>query len=140
MAAKPHDLLTAMTNIIAELRALDSTGSSSGVALTAGPEPDELADFGSALVPGGRSSRPNNLSSLRTEDHSALNALLCRRICCVVLGGQVLFCPSAAPGFPRVPSCSLEDSVEIAGRWDIARSEQHSRRSATSGNGRGDRI
>ena len=46
---------------LAELRALGSTGSSSGVALADGPEPDGLAGFGSALVPGRRSSRPNGL-------------------------------------------------------------------------------
>jgi hypothetical protein len=41
---------------LADLRAPGSTGSSSGVALADGPEPDELADFGSALGPGRRSS------------------------------------------------------------------------------------
>ena len=49
------------THSLAELRARGSTGSSCGVGLADGPEPDELADFGSALVPGRRTSRPRGL-------------------------------------------------------------------------------
>ena len=41
---------------LVELRALGSTGSSDEGALGDGPEPDELADFGSAVIPGRRTS------------------------------------------------------------------------------------
>ena len=46
---------------LVELRALGSTGSSDEGALGDGPEPDELADFGSAVIPGRRTSRPKGL-------------------------------------------------------------------------------
>jgi hypothetical protein len=80
-------------------------------------------------------------SSVWTGDHSALKDLLCRGVCYFVLGGRVFFCPSSsAPAFPGVPSCSFEASVAIAGKWKTARRVRHSRRLATCGNGRGDRI
>jgi hypothetical protein len=56
---------------------------------------------------------------------------------------DVLLPVVVGPGFPGVPSCSflfLRASVAIAGRWDTARMVRHSRRSATCGFGRGDRI
>jgi len=46
---------------LVELRALGSTRSSAEGALGDGPESDELADFGSAVIPGRRTSRPKGL-------------------------------------------------------------------------------
>jgi hypothetical protein len=46
---------------LVELRALGSTGSSAEGALGDGPEPDELADFGSAVIPVRRTSLPEGL-------------------------------------------------------------------------------
>jgi len=129
---------------LAELRALGSTGSSSGVALADGPEPDELADFGSALVPGRRSSRPNGLfvadggSQCPEGPYCAAgSATSCWEAGCSSTRRSR---PRFSLGFPRVPFCSLEASFAIAGEWDTARRVRHSRRSETCGTGRGDRI
>jgi hypothetical protein len=98
---------------------------------------------GSAVIPG-RARRPDRkASSLRTEDHTALKDLLCRGVC-KSWGAGCSLCQSKAArlslGFPRVPSCSLEASVAIDRRWDAARRARRSRRSATCGTGRADRI
>jgi len=127
-----------------ELRALGSTGSSVEGALGDGPEPDEFADFGSAVIPGRRTSRPKVLFVV--DGGSQCPEGPCSAVgfaaSCLEAG-----CSSARRSrprlsflVPRVPFCSLEASVAIAGEWDAARREQHSRRSATCGNGRGDRI
>jgi hypothetical protein len=69
-------------------------------ALGDGPEADELADFGSALVPaGGRPDR--RASSLRTEDHSALrDPAVPRGLLCRAGRPAVLLPVEVGPGFP----------------------------------------
>jgi hypothetical protein len=92
---------------LVELRALGSTGSSAEGALGDGPEPDELADFGSAVpwpadVPAERPLRCGRRVTVPWR------TLLCRGVCYVVQGGRVFFCSlKSAPAFPGVPSCSF---------------------------------
>jgi len=123
------------------LRALGSTGSSAEGALGDGPEPDELADFGSAVIPGRRTFRPKGLfvadgGSQCPEGPccAAGSATSCGEAGCSSARRSR---PRLSLGFPRVPFCSLEASVAIAGRWDVASRMRHSRRSATCGTGRG---
>ena len=142
--AQRSRLVSSARTHLAELRALGSTGSSYEAALGDGPEPDELADFGSALVPGRRTSLPNG-------PFVADGGSQCPEGPCCAAGSATSCgdagCSSArrsrprlSLGFPRVPFCSLEASVAIAGEWDTARRVRHSRRSETCGTGRGDRI
>jgi hypothetical protein len=127
-----------------ELRALGSTGSSAEGAIVDRPEPDELADFGSAVIPGRRTSRPRGLFVVDGGSQcpggpscAAGFAISCWEVGCSSVRRSW---PRLSFLFPRVPFCSLEASVATPGRWDAACREQHSRRSATCGNGRGDRI
>jgi hypothetical protein len=85
---------------LVELRSLGSTGSSAEGALGDGPEPDEHADFGSAVIPaGGRPAR--KASSLRTEDHSALKDPAVPRGLLPRAGSLVFLWPvEGGPGFP----------------------------------------
>jgi hypothetical protein len=110
---------------VVELRALGSTGSSPEGALADGPEPGELADFGSAVIPGRR-------TSCRKVLFVADGGSQCPEGPCCAAGSAASCgeagCSSArrsrprlSLGFPRVPSCSLEASVAISGRWDTAR-------------------
>jgi hypothetical protein len=109
--AQRSRLVSSERTQLVELRALGSTGSSAEGALGDGPEPDELVDFGSAVIPGRRTSRPKGLfvadgGSQCPEGH-----------CCAV--GSVTSCgeagcssarrrrPGLSLGFPRVPFCSL---------------------------------
>ena len=85
---------------LVELRALGSTGSSAGGALGEGPEPDELADFGSVVIPGRRTSRPRGLFVADGGSHAlkdpAVPCGLLRR------AGRlgVLLPVEGGPGFP----------------------------------------
>ena len=119
-----------------ELRALGSTGSP-----PRGARPrcraGRACDFGSSVIPGRRTSRPKDLFVVDGGSPCPEGTLPCHVVCCVVLGGRVFSCPSR---WPRHSICSLEASVAIAGEWNTARRKRHSRRSATCGNGRGDRI
>jgi hypothetical protein len=106
---------------LVELRPLGSTGSSAEGALGDGPEPDELADFGSAVIPGRRTSRPKSF-------FVADGGSQCPEGRCCAAGSArscgEAGCSSARRSRVRLPWGSLaflEASVEIAGRWDIAR-------------------
>jgi len=130
---------------VVELRALRSTGSSAEGALGEVPEPDELVDFGSAVIPG-----PGDVPIERPLRCGRRITASWRTLCCAprsAISCGEAGCSSACRSrprlsllFPRVPSCSFEASVAMAGRWDTARRKRHSRRSATCRNGRGDRI
>jgi hypothetical protein len=99
---------------LVELRALGSIGSSAEGALSDGPEPDEFADFGSALLTDRRAFRPSGL-------FVADGGSECRVGPCCAAGSArsrgrpgVLLPVEVGPGFPwgslvfpRVPSCSL---------------------------------
>ena len=93
---------------VVELRALRSTGSSAEGALGEVPEPDELVDFGSAVIPGPGDvpiERPLRCGRRIT---ASWRTLLCPAVCDFVRGGRVFFCLSkSAPAFPVVPSCSF---------------------------------
>ena len=126
---------------LAELRALGSTGSSSGVALADGPEPDELADFGSALVPGRRSSRPNGLfvadggSQCPEGPYCAAgSATSCGEAGCSSARRRR---PRLSLGFPRVPFLFLRGVCWGEGGGTQAAETRHSRRSETCGDGSG---
>jgi len=67
-------------------------------ALVDGPEPDELADFGSALLPGGRAFRRNGLFVADGGIRLPRRSLLCRGVRCAVRGCRVFF--EVCPGFP----------------------------------------
>ena len=92
-------------------------------ALVDGPEPDELADFGShCFLAGERSDQA--ASSLLTGDQSAL------RVAAVPWGLLSL-------GFPRVPF--FVPSGRLLGAWSgtQATETRHSRRSEACGDGSG---
>jgi hypothetical protein len=76
---------------VVELRALGSTGSSPEGALADGPEPGELADFGSAVIPGRRTSCRKVLFVVDGGSQCPEGTLLCRVVRFVVLGGWVFF-------------------------------------------------
>src|SRR5664280_2261408 len=117
--AQRSRLVSSARTHLAELRALGSTGSSSGVALADGLEPDELADFGSALVPGRRTSRPKGLfaadgGSQCTEGPccAAGSATSCGEAGCSSARRRR---PRLSLGFPRVPFCSLRPLSRLLG-------------------------
>src|SRR5665647_1168193 len=86
-------------------------------ALVDGPEPDEFADFGSALLPGGRAFRPGGL-------FVADGGSECPEGRCCAVGSA----------FPGVPSCSFfVPSGRLLGAWSgtQATETRHSRRSET---------
>ena len=86
---------------LVELRALGSTGSSAEGALGDVPEPDELVDFGSAVIPGRRTSPTERPLRCGRRITVPLRTLLCRGVCYVVRGGGVFFLPvEVGPGFP----------------------------------------
>ena len=104
-------------------------------ALGDGPEPDEFADFGSAVIPGRRAFRPSGLfvvdggSQCPEGPCSAVgSARSCSKAGC---SSSRQTRPRLSFLFPHVPFCSLEASVAIVGEWDTARRKRHSRRSAT---------
>src|SRR5664279_4347013 len=97
-------------------------------ALGVGPEPDELADFGSAVIAGRRTSRPRGLFVVDggSQCPEGPSCAVGFAISCWEAG-----CSSACRSrprlsflFPRVPFCSLEASVARAGRWDAAPRKQ----------------
>jgi hypothetical protein len=106
-------------------------------ALGDGPELDDLATSDRQRFLAGGSPALKDLFVVDGGSQCPEGTLLCRVVCFVVLGGWVFFCLSR---WRRNSTCSHEASVAIAGEWNTARRTRHSRRSATWGNGRGDRT
>ena len=105
--AQRSRLVSSERTQLVELRPLGSTGSSAEGALGDGPEPDELADFGSALLPGLRAFRPSGLfvadggsECIEGPCCDAGSATSCGEAGC---SSACRSRPRLSLGFPRVP-------------------------------------